>query len=307
MPDSNNSSAVQQLTHALIHLDGVLAPNTLRAYRADALNFIRWCESHQCTPFPASVKTLSGFISYRIEHANIFSLKRQIAGIHSIHQTLGVPSNARNPEVTLLLKKLSRIQGEPQQQATGMTEVILHQLIAVTDSTKKGYRDRALLRLAYESMRRRDELVKFQVSDLTFRADGTGILTLQRSKTDQIGTGFLIALSVPCMDALLAWFEIAEIQDGPILRSVKKGGKVVRDEGLDSRSIGRIYHWLAEKAGITKAERLHLSAHSTRVGPAQELLRRGETIPQIMRRGGWKSARITSRYTRHADLEPLPF
>ena len=307
MQDSNNPSAIQQLGQALNHLDGVLAPNTLRAYRADALSFISWCESGHHTPFPASVETLSRYISHRIQHANIFSLKRQIAAIHSIHQTLGLPSKVRHAEITLLLKKLSRTQGTPQQQATGMTETVLNQLLAATDPTKRGYRDRALLRLAYESMRRRDELVKFQVSDLTFRADGTGILTLQRSKTDQIGTGFLIALSVPCMDALLAWFEIANIQSGPILRSVKKGGEVVREDGLDSRSIGRIYHWLAEKAGITKAERLHLSAHSTRVGPAQELLRRGETIPQIMRRGGWKSTRIASRYTRHADLEPLPF
>lgn len=304
--DPRNSSR-QLLMKSLADLEGAMAPNTLRAYRSDNLSFIIWCDQRELLPYPASTETILGFISHRAKLANIFSLKRQIAGIHSVHQTLGLPSNARNPAVTLLLKKLSRTQGKPQQQATGMTEVVLHQLLAVTDSTKKGYRDRALLRLAYESMRRRDELVKFQVSDLTYRADGTGILTLQRSKTDQIGTGFLIALSVPCMDALLAWFEIAEIQDGPILRSVKKGGKVVREEGLDSRSIGRIYHWLAEKAGITKAERLHLSAHSTRVGPAQELLRRGETIPQIMRRGGWKSARITSRYTRHADLEPLPF
>lgn len=225
MQDPNNSSATQQLTQALSNLDGVLAPNTLRAYRAGALSFIRSCESDRHTPFPASVETLSAFISHRIQHANIFSLKRQIATIHSIHQTLRIPSNLRHAEITLLLKKLSRTRGTPQQQATGMTEAILHQLLAVTDSTKKGYRDRALLRLAYESMRRRDELVRFQVSDLTFRSDGTGILTLQRSKTDQIGTGFLIALSVPWMDSLLAWFEIADIQDGPILRSVNKGGK----------------------------------------------------------------------------------
>ena len=224
-----------------------------------------------------------------------------------MHSTLGYRSKVSSLPVKLAVKKLSRKHGVFQQQASGMSEELLHRLLHATDSTKKGFRDRALLRLAYESMRRRDELVQFRVSDLDIRADGIGILTLRRSKTDQIGTGFLIALSVRCVETLLQWFEVADITSGPILRSVKKGGQVVREEGLDSRSIGRIYHWLAEKAGMTKAERLHLSAHSTRVGPAQELLRRGESIPQIMRRGGWKSVRIVSRYTRGADIEPLPF
>ncbi len=97
-------------------------------------------------------------------------------------------------------------------------------------------------------MRRRDELVQFRVSDLNIRAGGIGTLTLRRSKTDQIGTGFLIALSFPCVDTLLQWFEVAYITSGPILRSVKKGGQVVLKEGLDSRSIDRIHQWLAEKA-----------------------------------------------------------
>lgn len=302
-----NDTDTQMLQSALARLKGVFATNTLRAYRADNQNFIEFCHARREAAYPASESVLLAFIAHRAKSTKVHSLKRQIAAIHSVHGTLGYQSNANSLPVKLAVKKLSRMHGVFQQQASGMTEELLHRLLNATDSTKKGFRDRALLRLAYESMRRRDELVQFRVSDLDIRADGIGILTLRRSKTDQIGAGFLIALSVPCVETLLQWFEVADITSRPILRSVKKGGQVVREEGLDSRSIGRIYHWLAEKAGMTKAERLHLSAHSTRVGPAQELLRRGESIPQIMRRGGWKSVRIASRYTRCADIEPLPF
>ena len=98
--------------------------------------------------------------------------------MHSVHGTLGYQSNASSLPVKLAVKKLSRAHEVFQQQASGMTEELLHRLLHATDSTKKGFRDRALLRLAYESMRYRDELVQFRVSDLDIRADGICILVL---------------------------------------------------------------------------------------------------------------------------------
>jgi len=38
---------------------------------------------------------------------------------------------------------------------------------------------------------------------------------------------------------------------------------------------------------------------------AQDLLKSGETLPQIMRRGGWKSPAIVMRYTEQTDLQPM--
>lgn len=39
-----NDTAFKKLTQLLIHLDGAYAQNTLRAYRADMEEFIRYCE-----------------------------------------------------------------------------------------------------------------------------------------------------------------------------------------------------------------------------------------------------------------------
>ena len=53
----------------------------------------------------------------------------------------------------------------------------------------KGLRDRALLSVAYDSLCRRSELVAANVEHVELMSDGSGILFLPRSKTDQEGQG----------------------------------------------------------------------------------------------------------------------
>ena len=52
----------QMLQSALARLNGVFATNTLRAYRADNLNFIEFCHTRQEAAYPASESVLLAFI-----------------------------------------------------------------------------------------------------------------------------------------------------------------------------------------------------------------------------------------------------
>ena len=52
----NNDTSSQKLIQLLIHLDGAYAPNTLRAYKADMLEFIAYCEKTGECALPASPK-----------------------------------------------------------------------------------------------------------------------------------------------------------------------------------------------------------------------------------------------------------
>jgi site-specific recombinase XerD len=288
-------------------LTGALSPNTLRAYKADNVIFLKFCEKARLDPYPASASTLLSFIGARSLEAHPRTIERQLFAIQTLHQAMGLSHACDSVEVRIAMRKLKRLPNAPQMQAQGMTIALRDQLLAVTDESLKGARDRALLHLAFESMRRRSELVAFLVSDWSQRMDGTSLIQLRRSKTDQDGTGFIMALSHQCTEAIDEWLSQANISEGPLLRSIHKDGVSIGQKAMHDRSIGRIYHWLAEKAGIPKADRMKLSAHSSRVGPAQELLMRGETVPQIMRRGGWTSPDMVARYTKHSDLDPLPF
>ncbi len=57
-----NDTASQKLAQLLIHIDGAYAPNTLRAYKADMLEFIAYCEKNGVCALPAKPKTVAAFL-----------------------------------------------------------------------------------------------------------------------------------------------------------------------------------------------------------------------------------------------------
>ena len=113
-----------------------------------------------------------------------------------------------------------------------------------------------------------------------------------------------IALSAKCLEAVDEWLSMAQIQSGPILRAVNQHSHV-SERPLNPKSLTEIYRNLAQRAGLPDYLVRGLTTHSARVGAAQDLLKSGETLPQIMRRGGWKSPAIVMRYTEQTDLQPM--
>ena len=105
--------------------------------------------------------------------------------------------------------------------------------------TLKGKRDRALLALGFAGAFRRSELLALMVEDLTETPDGLRVL-IRRSKTDQEGEGQEIAIPrgsrLRPVEAVQAWLEAAEIDNGPVFRAVALGNRVsatpLRHDGL---------------------------------------------------------------------------
>lgn len=285
-------------------LKGAYSPNTLKGYRCDFGVFHRFCLETGSSACPASVETLLSYLESSIGRRKPQTLNRHLAAIDKIHRVLGHPSPVKDQNVRLFMRRMKREFGLHSRQAEGLTRDIREQLVAVTDDSLKGYRDRALLRLAYESMRRGSELCAFGVDDIQTRANGASLLYLKRSKTDQEARGMWIALSTTCRETVDAWIDKAEIFEGPILRAVNQHGHVSA-HALNPKSLTAIYRKLARRAGLPDALVGGLTSHSARVGAAQDLLKSGETLPQIMRRGGWKSPAIVMRYTEQTDLQPM--
>jgi len=105
-----------------------------------------------------------------------------------------------------------------------MTQEIRDQLIAITDNSLKGYRDRALLLFAYDSMRRRSELCACQWTDISTHPDGSGSWFLQFSKSAQEGYGKHIPLTAKTMNALQAWQDNAQLKEGKSLPQIMVAG-----------------------------------------------------------------------------------
>ncbi|MDC0113058.1 tyrosine-type recombinase/integrase, partial [Burkholderiaceae bacterium] len=280
-------------------LEGAYAPNTLRAYRADTLEFIKFCVPENLEAFPAQPDTVSAFLLGTLNQAiKSSTVKRKISSISAVHRLLSLTDPTKHPEVRITQRKIYRRLGTRFDQAYPVTHTLLEKMLAVCASDLHGSRNRALLLSAYESMRRRSELVALRIQDMKWNSCNSVSILLRRSKTDQSGQGKWIQLSARAGQALKAWLHAASLESGYVLRGVRPSGKVTPSL-CDSR-ISRIYKSLAREANLPESIVSRISGHSMRVGASHDLLRLGASLPQIMVRGGWAKTDTVMRYIERA-------
>lgn len=288
-------NAYEQLETVLQHIDGAYAPNTLRAYRADMLEFIRYCEEKGGIALPASSNTVANFLLHcTAQNIKTATFRRKMSSISAIHRLSYLEDPTKHPEVKITLRKISRQLGTRFEQAFPVTRTILDKLLAVCGDDLRGLRNRALLLLAYDSMCRRSELVSLRVDEMEWLSDSGVSILLRKSKTDQHGCGKWIHLSSEATNALEDWLQAAGIKDGFILRGIRANQTV--SESLCESRLSRIYKSLARRAGLNERVVQGISGHSMRVGGAQDLLIQGASLPQIMVKGGWAKTDTVMRY-----------
>ncbi len=291
----NQNTPENELIALLKHMQGAYAANTLRAYRADMQEFILFCEKHFLPSLPASSATVASFLMSTLSQGiKTATIRRKVSSISAIHRLSSLPDPTKHPEFTITLRKISRQLGTSFDQAYPVTKIVLDKLLTVCSHDMRGLRDRALLMLAYDCMRRRSELVSLRVEDMEWISDDGVSVLLRKSKTDQHGNGQWIHLSTPTTKALQGWLEAAQIKDGFILRGVQPNGSVT--PSLCESRVSRIYKTLAKRAQLSEHIVQSISGHSMRVGGAQDLLIQRASLLQIMVKGGWAKTDTVMRY-----------
>ena len=194
--------------------------------------------------------------------------------------------------VILTLKKLRRKFGKPQKQATPLTFDILKKLKNVCSDDIVGLRNKLLLQLGYETMRRRSEICQFKFEDLKHLGNYKHALLLRHSKTDQYNQGKIIPISGELSEMISKWSLAIDQDSGYILRSFKRN--LSTKSSLNPASINHILKDLQKQAGLNQIG--DLSGHSFRVGAALDLFDKNIPLEKIMLRGGWKSETSAMRY-----------
>ena len=277
------------------NLDGAFASNTLRAYRADFNVFHNWCTAKRIDPLNASGSELAAFVEAEAQHRSTATIRRRVASISTLLKLNNYPDPTSSPGVILALKRMHRQKGRAQKQASPLTKDLLQKLIAVTGENVAGERDRVMLMLGYETMRRRSELCAFRFEDIEYLTPAKAGIWLRFSKTDQFGEGKFIPLSTELVHSVEHWRALLGESQGYILRGVTRTGRI-RDR-MSPSNINLRLKYLQKKAGLTKDG--ELSGHSFRVGAAIDLLEAGESLEKIMLRGGWQSESTAMRYLRN--------
>jgi len=276
-------------------LEGAYAPNTIKAYRSDYEHYYAWCQDNQHNPTNVNGQQFLAYLEHMGETLSVATIGRRIASISRLLELLKLPNPTKEPEVILGFKRLKRKLGMVQKQAEPLTYDIMRKLQSVCEKGVVGLRNKLLLQLGYETMRRRSEICAFKFEDVQRLANGKYALLLRKSKTDQFGEGKLIPISEELINLIGDWLETIGYEDGFILRSFKRNLSV--RENMEPAAVNKILKMLQRKAKLRGVG--ELSGHSFRVGAALDMLERGVPLEKIMLRGGWKSETTAMRYLRN--------
>ncbi|HEY6413208.1 MAG TPA: site-specific integrase [Edaphobacter sp.] len=161
------------------------------------------------------------------------------------------------------------------------------ELLAVPDrSTLKGKRDYVILALLVGCALRRNELAELDVETIQQR-EGRWVLADLEGKGRRVRT---VAIPIWVKQGINAWMTAAGIEDGRLLRSVSKSGKVNRDT-LSDWAVWSVVEQSSKQIGIER-----FGAHDLRRTCAKLCRKNGGDLEQIKFLLGHSSIQTTERY-----------
>ncbi len=300
-----NTNTKNTLAKTIQKIHGAYSPATIRAYRVDFGDFIKFCDGLEKSALPAHPHNVVDFIIKLTNSGrSSASIRRAIAGIASLHKLNRFSDPTKDPDVMLEMRRMHRKLGRASHQSLGVTAEILEKMLNATESNLKGIRDRALLLVAYDTLCRRSELVALRVEDVKTRVingvENTTIL-LRKSKTDQDAIGRWLHLSKRTQHALNEWLNQLNAETGPLFRGINSGQHIMQT--LGAGQINRIYKKIARVSEIDSDLAVKISGHSMRVEHAQDLVSSGASLPVIMSMGRWSKSDTVMRYVEQISFE----
>ena len=280
-------------------LEAVLSDNTRRVYAAQWKLFDKWCDSVGLPSLPAQPLTVARYLAVRAgDGAAVATLRLASSAIAKVHEWAGHDPPGRDRGVREALKGWGRRLARPQRQAGALTADVLAviRLTAVqprargrgmetpAQSAQRAHFDLALVAVLSDGGLRRSEAAALTWGEVVRWDDGSGRITVIRSKTDAEAQGAVVAITPVAMEALDA------------IRPAGVGGSQ-KVFSLSESQIARRVKAAARAAGLADWELF--SGHSGRVGMARRMAQNGAPTHEIERQGRWKQGGgMVGRYTR---------
>jgi integrase len=260
-------------------LDAVSSPHSKRNYGKALDDLFQFCASR---PLSRSLlmEWRAGMESLSPSTINVrLSAVRKMIGEARKNGMLGTEEAATLTEVPNISQKGTRL-------GNWLTREQAKELLAVPNrSTLKGKRDYVILALLVGCALRRNELAELDVETIQQR-EGRWVLADLEGKGRRIRT---VAIPIWVKQGINAWMIAADIEDGRLLRSVSKGGKV--GESLSDWAVWSVVEQSSKQIGIE-----HFGAHDLRRTCAKLCRKSGGDLEQIKFLLGHSSIQTTERY-----------
>ncbi|MCY3820837.1 MAG: tyrosine-type recombinase/integrase [Gammaproteobacteria bacterium] len=203
-----------------------------------------------------------------------------------------------HPVGPVTVERLERYRREAADRGRGQAAPLLWEdadrmsECAETLGGLRGVRDAALVGVASHAMLRVSEVSRLDADDVSPQPDGSALLKIRRSKTDQYGEGAVLHVCRDAAGRLERWMATAGIESGPLFRPVK--GAAIQAARLGTGAVRAAIKRRAAEAGVAR----RVSGHSLRVGAAQSLAERGVSLAELQVIGRWTSPAMPGRYVR---------
>ena len=287
------------------YIEASLAPSTRRMYTSLWKGFDSWCDYMHYRSMPASSEVVSAYFGHLAKSgkkaATINSVR---AAIRLAQQAAGYPDPTDTAYCRQVLKGIRRTIGTEQvQKAATLPPDIIAMIDNLPQDTLIGKRDRAVILLGFFTASRRSELVALTAEDVIESLEGLTVF-VRRSKTDQEGAGRTKAVTRQerkeycAVRAVRDWREAAGIDEGPIFRSIGKGGRV-SPKALSASAVAII---IKQAALMADLDPVKYAGHSLRSGLVTTAAKEGATLPAIMRQTGHQNVETVLRYMQSARL-----
>lgn len=218
------------------------------------------------------------------------TLTQYLNSIGVVHRLAGLPDSTKDPLVTSARRMFTRGRMASAQKAPLGPALIIRICETLSEPTLWNLRARALLLVAHSTMARRGKLVGLEVAD-------------------QDGQGSDRYLSAIAASTAREWLDAVNVNTGHVFRRIRTYSRVA-DQPISAHEVARIFKVAYVKflAALPEEERSHLhqsgvriSAHSTRIGAAQDLVAKGADSLAVMQAGGWKDLSMPALYTRRLN------
>jgi integrase len=265
------------------------APETLRNLRQVTASFGSWCDARSYNPTPpVDPRVVAEYVESCGGKLSSNTIETRLWAIAELHRSRFLPSPCQHPLVQLALKGVKRKYGVGRRQAPPLGKAEVLRVVRSMGKDRLSLRDRALIWAASDSWCRVSELVALKVCDLMRQDDGSSLLYIARSKTDQFGEGAYAFLSEGGTEAVLSWIECAGLRNEDPLFTKSQRGSIRKP--LDPATVSRVF-----KRRFARAD---VSSHSMRVGGVHDAFRLGCSLSAIMVAGRWSSPEMPARYGR---------
>ena len=277
---------------------------TITTYRWQWRRFDAYCAAHGEPALPAAPATVARYLADTdAEGKAPATLRLALVAINRAHKDAREPSPTGDVLVVATMAGIQRQRGTAQRQAPAL----LPEHIAAIRATacqprsigrgretpaaaeRRGLMDIALASVLSTAGLRRSEAAALDWGDVTAEpSDGSGRLTVRKSKTDQAGIGATVFIPTAAMAALAAIRPQRVAPDAPVFTST-------RGSRMTGETVSNRLRQACKAAGLGA----DFSGHSGRVGMARTMVRRGAPLPIVAQQGRWNGLQMVNTYTRN--------